>query len=323
MRGFWVKLAIAGGILIIAFVAAVAVLNQTVYTPAGFVRGYLDALARHDVPAALQLAGPSPSSSAVDDLLTAEVLGELESYSVTESAVEGDVHTVAVEYRADGRDGRTSFQIEQTGAVLGMFPTWGFASSPLAELELTVQHVRDFTANGIRFVAPVQDVPSTYLAFTPGVISLAHESALLEAAPQTIVLGSPRGERTVSIDAEANAEFTRLVDEQVHEYLDGCATQQRLFPVGCPFGQVINDRLASDPVWTIATYPVVAIQPTATAGEWIVPQAPGGVRLQVDVQSIADGEITPYDTEMEFSIGFVVTFVGATEVVVTPELGGG
>jgi len=321
VRGIWVRLAIAGGLLVVAFIAVFTILNQTVYTPAGFIRNYLDALARHDVAAALAMAGPTPTSSAHDDFLVPDLLGELESFSVAETDADGDVHTVAVEYRMDGREGRTTFRVEPAGAVLGIFPTWGFAASPLARLEITVAHARDFTANGIRFVASVQDVPSTYLAFTPGVIAFGHDSTLLEAPTQTIVLGSPRFERTVSIDARANAEFTALVDEQVHAYLDDCAAQQRLFPVGCPFGQVINDRLHSDPVWSITAYPPVEIEPTPVPGEWRVPATSGAVRLQAEVQSIADGEILPFDAEMAFSVGFVVTFVGANEIVVTPELG--
>lgn len=318
----WIKLAIAGGVLIGAFIVAVAVLNQTVYTPAGFVRGYLDAIARHDVVAALELAGPLPSSSAEDDLLVAEVLGELESYTVTETGNAGDVRTVAVDYRADGRTGSTTFRVEPAGSVLGMFPTWAFASSPLARLELTVQHARDFTANGVRFVAPVQDVASTYLAFTPGVIAFAHKSEFLTAPAQTVVLGAPRAPRSIEVDAQANSEFVGIVEQQVREYLDACVAQQRLFPVGCPFGQVINDRLDSAPVWSIVSYPTVAVVPTAVPGEWHVPPAAGRVRLQVEVRSIADGEITPFDTEMDFAMGFAATFVGAREIVVTPELAG-
>ena len=314
----WIKLAVAGGLLVIAFVVAVAVLNQTVYTPAGFVRGYLDALARHDVNAALTLAGPLRSSSAEDDLLVEEVLVELESYTVTQTGAAADVYTLAVDYRADGRSGRTVFRVEGTGAILGLFPTWGFASSPLAELELTVQHASDFTANGVRFVAPIQDVASTYLAFTPGVITFAHKSEFLTATSQTIVLGSPRALRTIEVDAEANAEFTRIVDQQVRAYLDTCVAQERLFPAGCPFGQVINDRLDSPPVWSIVAYPPVTIEPTAIPGEWHVPATVGTVRLQVEVRSIADGEVTPFETEMDFAMGFAATFIGAREIVVTP-----
>ena len=322
MRGLWIKIAIAGGLLVIAFVVAVVVLNQTVYTPSGFVRGYLDALARHDVKAALSLAGPLPSSSAVDDLLVEEVLGELDSYTVTETPGAGDVHAVVVEYRSEGRDGRTTFRVEQVGSVLALFPTWGFASSPLAELELTVAHARDFTANGVRFVAPVQDVASTYLAFTPGVISFAHASEFLTAPKQTVVLGSPRSQRSIAIDAQANSEFVRIVDEQVREYLDACVAQERLFPIGCPFGQVINDRLDSAPVWSIVAYPDIMVEPTPVPGEWHVPATMGTVRLQVDVRSIADGEVSAFDTQMDFAMSFAATFVGAREIVVTPELGG-
>ncbi len=323
MGGLWTRFGAVAGALVIAFVASIIVLNQTVYTPVAFVRGYLDALARHDVGAALALAGPLPSSSAVDDLLTAEVLGDLESYTVEETAAPVDgVHLVAVSYVADGHEGRTSFEVERSGAVLGMFPTWGFASSPLAELELTVQHARDFTANGVRFVAPVQDVASTYLAFTPGVVSLGHRSSFSEAATQTVVLGSPRTDRTITIDAEANAAFTTLVDAQVHEYLDDCATQQVLFPRGCPFGQPIDDpRLASSPSWSISQYPAAAIVATPTPGEWSVPQAAGSARLQVQVFDTSDGSIIPIDTLVPFSVGFVVTFTGATQIVLTPEVG--
>jgi len=319
----WIKIAIAGGLLVVGFVVAVIVLNQTVYTPASFVRGYVDALARHDVAAALAMAGPSPVSSAKDDLLAAEVLGDLESVSVAETDADGDVHTVTVDYTMDGREGRSTFRVEPASAVLGLFPTWAFASTPLAQLDLTVQHARDFTANGVRFVAPVQDVRSTYLAFTPGVIEFGHDSAYLTAESQTIVLGSPRTERRVTIDAQANDRFTSVVGEQVEAYLDGCATQQRLFPVGCPFGHaVIDPRLASAPVWTIVTYPAVTLQPTATPGEWSVPQALGTARLQVDIVDTYDGTVYPFDTQVEFSLGFVATFVGASEVVLTPVLGG-
>lgn len=322
MRGLWIKIAIAGGLLVIAFVVTVVVLNQTVYTASGFVRGYLDALARHDVRAALSLAGPLPSSSAVDDLLVAEVLGDIESYTLTETAGAGDTRIVAVDYRADGREGRTSFRVEPTGSVLAMFPTWSFTSSPLAQLELTVEHARDFTANGVRFVAPVQDVASTYFAFTPGVITFAHKSEFLGAAPQTVVLGSPRTPRSVSIDAQANSEFLRIVDAQVREYLDACVAQERLFPIGCPFGQVINDRLDSAPVWSIVAYPTITVEPTPVPGEWHVPTTATTVRLQVEVRSIADGEVAPFDTQMDFSMSFTATFVGAREIVVTPDIGG-
>src|SRR5690606_13670548 len=155
---------------------------------------------------------------------------------------------------------------------------FGFAASPLAKLELTVAHARDFTVNVIRVVAPVQDIASTYLAVTPGVITVAHASALLEAEPQTIVLGSPKFERSVRVDAQANARVVELVSCQVTASLDACATQERLFPVGCPFGQVIDDRLASSPKWSILAYPGIEIQPTNVPGEWVVPAAPGIAR---------------------------------------------
>jgi len=321
VRGVLIRAAIGAGIIIVGFAIAVVVLNQTVYTPVSFVRGYVAALARHDPAAALEMAGPVPTSSSRDELLGSRIMSDIESYTVEETGEHDGVHTVVVEYRADGRNGRTTFSVSRAGGVLGIFPTWQFAESPLAQIELTVQHARDFTANGVLLVAPAAGVQTTYLAFTPGVIAFGHESELLEAATQTVVLSSPRTDRIVTVDAEANAAFLDLVDSKVRDYLDDCASQPRLFPAGCPFGQQLTDRYVGDPAWTITAYPAISLAPTSEEGVWTVPATGGVAHLDVQVESIADGSIAPLSTDVPFTIGFVVTFIGAADVAVTPQLG--
>lgn len=321
MRGVVIRAGVAAGLLVVAFAVAVVALNQTVFTASGFVRGYLDALQRQDAIAALALAGPAGASSSIDDLLVTQGMSALDSFEVSESELRDGAYRVDVEYVAEGMSGRTAFEVVQRDTLFGLFPTWGFARSPLAEIDLTVRHAREFTANGVRHIAPAADQQRTYLAFTPGVLTFEHMSQLLEAPPRTVVLGPPDLPEVVDLEARANAAFVGLVQAQVDEYLDECAAQQVLFPPGCPFGQEIADRIVTPPRWEIVSYPAIALQPTSTLGEWSAPQTGGVARITVDVQSIYDGTVAPLQTEVPYSIGFVVTFVGENEVVITPRLG--
>lgn len=324
MRGVVIRVAVVAALLTGAFVLVVVALNHTVYSPAGFVRTYVDALARKDVAAALRLAGPAPSSSALDDLLAPEVMADLEDVHIAEVGSEAglpeDHRLVEVDFTANGRTGTARFEVERTGTVLGLFQSWAFSSSPLAQIDLTLLHTREFTANGESRVTPVTDASATYLAFSPGVITFDHASPLTEADERTVVLATPGRATVIQLAAEANAAFIELVQEETHRYLDECAAQQVFFPSGCPFGQEIADRVApgARPAWTISQYPVVSIQPTSTLGQWQVPGGDGIARLHVDIQSIYDGSIDPLDTDVPFRVNYIVTFVGESQVVLTP-----
>jgi len=326
MRGTWIRIGVAGALLVAAFVVAVVVLNRTVYSPSGFVQGYLDALARKDPKAALALAGPALSSSALDDLLTPDIMPDLTDVTVAEEPDTDGLptghHLVHVAFTADGMPGEADLEVEDAGRVLGLFDAWAFTTSPLVQVDLTVLHARQFTANGVDRVTPVTDARASYLAFAPGAITFASDTAYSHAAPQTVVIADPRRPVDVQLVAEANAAFTAIVGDQARRYLDGCAAQPLLYPPSCPFGRDIADRIApgATPTWTILRYPAVAVSPTSTLGQWQVQAADGVAHLEVRVQSIYDGSISAYDAEVPFQIGYLATFVGADQVVLTPQL---
>ena len=73
--------------------------------------------------------------------------------------------------------------------------------------------------------------------------------------------------------------------------LDRCATQDVLFPTGCPFGQSVENRVVSTPKWSIVEYPTVQVEPGDDFDSWVVPSASGTAHLVVDVQSLFDGSI--------------------------------
>ena len=320
MRGVIIQVGILAAILIGAFIGAVAVLNATVYSPAGFVSTYVDALARKDPAAALGLAGPNPSSSAIDDLLTAEIMTDFEVIRLAEVETTGPRHAVEVVYTAEGRESRAVFDVEQAGTVLGLFSEWSFARTPLIQLELRVLHTQEFLANGVRQVAPEAGASRRYLAFTPGAITFDHESSLMTTVERTLTFGSPARSVRHTIAPVANEAFVDLVHGAAADYLDGCAEQQVLYPVRCPFGLDIADRLAGPPLWSIVEYPAVSLTPTATIGEWAVPVTAGVAHIDAEVRSIYDGSVSGLSSTVDFRVGYVVTLVGE-EIVVTPRLG--
>ena len=78
-----------------------------------------------------------------------------------------------------------------------------------------------------------------------------------------------------------------------------------LQPTGCPFGVNIDDRVTSAPAWTIVEYPVVTLAATDTAFE--IPQTPAVAHVQVEVQSLFDGDVELLDQDEAFSMALSVT----------------
>ncbi len=70
------------GVLLLAFAGTVVTLNSTLYSAAGFVSSYLDALSRHDMEGALALPGVEHPAEALPDLLVPDAMGPLRSYSL-------------------------------------------------------------------------------------------------------------------------------------------------------------------------------------------------------------------------------------------------
>ena len=320
MQGIAIRAGIAAAVVIAAFAALVVVLNATVLSAAGYVESYLAALQRQDAVTALELAGEKPATSRRADLLIDAAIMPVATGEVTAGEEVDGITPVTVAFEVDGREATTTFALQRTSALFGIFSTWGFAESPLSTVEITVLHTTEFTANGIALRTPTQDQPVRYLVFSPSILTLEHESSLLTAEPKTVLVDS--ASTRAQLDAEANASFIAQVQEQVDAYLAGCASQQVLMPSGCPFGQPMADRIISPPEWSIVSSPVVALEATSTPGEWTTPTADGVARLVVEVKSIYDGDVDTFDEPVPFSVGFTVTFVGAREIVLTPRFGG-
>jgi hypothetical protein len=319
---------IAVGVLVLASVGAVVVLNATTFGAGAFVQVYLGALARGDVSDALTLPGvdaktgaDAPSAALLHD----GTLGTLRDIHQTGDVTHGDQRWITVHWATRHGDGSTIFKVERVGTRFGLFPEWGFAVSPMATIEVTAAHDAGFTVNGSQQTSLSRSgAPVAYAVLVPGSYVLAHTSQYLTASPDAVLATTVNETLRGTVDTQANAVFTKAVARIVDAQLTSCATQTVLYPTGCPFGETITNRVSSTPAWSIVHPPVVSLVPGAEFGTWAIPATPGTAHLVVQVTSLYDGTVSSFDQDVPFLLQAGVTFdaSGAISVIEHPDDGG-
>ncbi|GAB3040823.1 hypothetical protein GCM10027052_22710 [Parafrigoribacterium mesophilum] len=296
------------GLTIAAFAGTVAVLNSTLYSASGFVGSYLNALARHDVSAAMATPGVTRPASGSDDLLVPAALGSLKGISLESDTVSGDgAHRLVYSYSFTGKRERSRFVVERAGVHLGFFSSWRFRVSPMGLLTVTPQHAASFTANGIPLSSPKPAEPTQLRVLTPASVVLGHSSTYFTAKPTAVAVTQPDNV-AAEVNIQAGAAFVKELQKQLDAQLKQCTTQKVLLPTGCPFGQHMDNRIEGEPVWSMTSYPKLAIVPGPAIGQWQVPQTPGAAHLKVKVRSLFDGTLSTFDQDVPFTISYSITF---------------
>lgn len=308
-------------VIVGAFVGTVVILNASLYSAGGFVRNYLDALARHDAAGALELVAPNTvPSDASRELLVPTAMSKLGDIKLVSDTVDvRGMHTVLYSFEADGVAGQSSFTVQRRGTLLGLFNTWTFADNPLGTIKLTVSHGDDFTANGVDLVTPSQNAASPYLVFTPGRYTLSHDSTYLHASPVTVSALVPGKTIAGTLDIEATSALAKMVSTQLTTFLDDCARQPVLLPSGCPFGQPISNRIVTIPAWRISAYPQVTLVAGTGRSEWVMPTTPAAAHLVVDIRSLFDGSVTTFDQDVPFQISITITIKPDGSLTIVPK----
>jgi hypothetical protein len=307
-------------LIVAAGFSAVGILNRELYSAPAFVRIYLEAVARHDVAAALdtpgvdRVAGDQPGTGTAA-LLTPDALGGLDDIAlVSDVEIVPGRHRLVYSYTLTGDEAhivrsQTEFDVSRTGTSWLLFPTWEFVRSPTATATVTVSHATSFTAGGttVDVEEPASPFRGTgaYEVLVPSITMLSHDSTYLGARPVALTAAKTLGAVSAIVDVQPTTSFLAAVQQAVDGFLADCAEETLLYPPGCPFGLDVNDRIASEPQWTIESYP----QLTILAGQenWVVPTAAASARIRVDIRSLFDGTVTTRDEVVPFDLTFTVT----------------
>jgi len=304
-------------LLILAFFGVVAWMNSTVYSAHGFASSYLDALNRHDATTARQLPGVTAPTGVATNLLTDDSLGTVGHIRVvTDTAGSDGIHRVVFSYTLGTRRESSTFEVERVPSYLGLFSRWKFHASPLATVSVLTPNDPRFTVNRTGVVSTAKAAASqSFVVFAPGLYVFGHKSLYLRASPVDIPVSEPGSVTQVRVDAEPNALFVKDVAKELDQYYAKCATQKVMFPTSCPFGKTIANRVISTPAWKIASDPPVTIVPNG--GTWLVPDATGQAHLIVKVQSLFDGSVSTFDSNVPFRVAYRVTIGAANHLTIT------
>lgn len=324
----WLDLTILGvvGVMLLGAAAAtIGVVYREFYSPTAFVERYLGLLSEGRAPEALAVPGVGVTSAELEAaglpptadaaLLRRAALAPLTDVRAVGEEQVGDLTRVTVEYRAGTVSGTSTFDVAREGSV-GLAPTWRFATSPLAVLQLSVAGSRSFDVNGFtidqRQVSPDREnadpaAPVDLLVFSPGIYSVSIDTPIAATPGVAVLSDSPFAAVPVSLQAEPTQEFVALVQQRVEEFLTACATQQVLQPTACPFGYAVEDRIVSPPVWSMVTQPTVTLVP-AGAG-WAIPPTEAAAHIQVEIRSLFDGTVRDESEDVPFTLTGTVTIL--------------
>ena len=330
-------LSLVGVLLLGAIGAATVTVYRDLYSPGAFVTRYIDLLSQGRVPEALALPGVPIDSTeltkaglpadASEALLRRAALAPLSDVAVVGEREEADgTAAVTVSYQAGPHRGTSTFRVERAGWV-GLAPTWRFAQSPLAVIDLTLRGATAFSVNGFaldtRQVSPDREKadplkPVAMLVFSPGLYSISVDTPVSTSAGVAVLSDSPQAEVPVDIQTQPTTTFVEVVQDRVESFLTACTTQQVLQPTGCPFGLQVRNRILEPPVWSMVTQPAIALQPNGAG--WAIVPADAVAHVVVDIKSIFDGTVRHVDEDVPFRVGGTITMLpdGTASIQVEP-----
>ncbi|MGV9194086.1 hypothetical protein ACQ143_07045 [Microbacterium sp. MC2] len=329
-------LALVGVLLVAALGAGAAVVYQQLYSPAAFVGRYLDLLGDGAAADALAVPGVKIDSrdladaglptNAHDALLRRAALAPLTDVEVVGTEERDGVTAVTVEYSAGPHRGTTTFHIEQQGWI-GVAPSWRFAQSPLAVIDLRVRGAMQFEVNGFEIdkrqvavdgvdVDPLEPVP--LLVFSPGLYSLSVQTPISTSPGVAVLSDTPAADIPVDLQTEPTEEFVEVVQEKVEEFLTSCTQQEVLQPTGCPFGFFVRNRIVDLPKWSMTSQPEITVVPDGAG--WAIERTDAVAHIEVDIQDIGTGAISHWDEDVPFQITGEIDILpdGTASIQVSP-----
>jgi hypothetical protein len=307
---------------IVAAVAAVTLVKNSVAGPVEPVRAYIGALQSGDGGHALGLLHatvPAGSAALLNGGPLKDSMSRVKDISYETAKSDGDHASVTVHYTVDGQAGQSQFSIERTGTDWLFFPRWSISAATLPTLQATVVNSSQATVNGATVNMP--EGHNSFPVFFPGsyVGSLSGEQ--FAADPRAVVVGGPGPTPPLNLATHATPQLVSAINAKIHSYLDDCAKtatkQQRLQP-DCPFSLETSIRIQDGTIaWAVSAYPSVSVQPYQ--GRWALAPLTGKARINATTIDLFTGAKSPLSAEVDFDFGARLD-VTDTAITVTPQL---
>ncbi|GEP47423.1 hypothetical protein MSA03_09310 [Microbacterium saccharophilum] len=318
-------LGLVGVLLAAALTGTGAYLYQQLYSPTAFVLGYLDLLSQGRAADALAIPGVPVDSAdltasrlplnASEALLRRDALAPLTDITAEEVEESDGITSVTVSYSSGPFEGTSTFQVERNGWI-GVAPSWRFAQSPLAVIDLTVRGAMQFRVNGFEVdkrqvspdgvdADPLAAIP--LLVFSPGLYALSVDTPISVSKGVAVLSDTPQAQVPVDLQTQPTPDFVDVVQEKVEGFLTACAEQQVLQPTGCPFGIDVKNRIADLPTWSITQQPTVALAPDGA--NWVIRRTEAVAHVDVLIRRIEDGTVFPRSEDVPFFIEGTVTIL--------------
>ena len=283
----WKRFGIAAVLITAVWLVAVFSLNQTLFSPGGYVLSYLDALERGEFGEASARAGLSevpvvlPRSDALisDPRVTSTFV------------VNADEVVIQAQYLLDGIPSESLFTLTRLPKTLGLFDRWEFGDAPVGSITATITGSDDVIVNEVPLPREVTSAGIDVLF--PGRYTLSWSSGWLETDTVELALESSQAQ-TVRLTAVPSAALAKQATQAVLDYLTSCTTQAVLQPASCPFGVTITDRVRGDVDWAITQEPRVVLAMFDDEKTWQVQALAGEATLTVSLQSLFDGSVSDY-----------------------------
>jgi hypothetical protein len=281
------------------WVLSIVAVNLTLYTPGNSVLTYLEALETRDFGFAAAKAGLSYVPTTLP-----EASGSLTDPRILRTATsESGQKLVEAEYTLGGTTETTVFELETGKPTLWLYNTWRFAETPTANLQFQVTGDDRVDLNGFRLANTPSGVVPASRVFVPGVYEASLTTPWVSAPAVRATVSEVARDYPLRLRVAATKELMDDVTTAVENYLDDCAAQEVLQPVGCPFGMGVSDRVVGVPDWTVLGYPLVTLTLGSDNSSWDVTATDGVVEARVVVRSLFDGSLSEVSESFFFGLG--------------------
>jgi hypothetical protein len=291
------KLLISALTVIVLTVAAVPLLNLTVYTPARAAESYIGALEKGDAHRAFSyLSSPTPSSTLA---LSSEVLSaapdlprDAEAKTVS---VDGNHAKVRLSYTLSSKKQTVNLNMVKLPATAGLFDRWAIEQEKWPTLTLDVSGSSTATINGYGVRAGSVPVlfPASYL--------VGFDATYLKSKSERAEVTAPGAAETVSLSPEPTAKLEETVKQQVTDHLNDCVKSKTLMPSGCVFGYDTDNEIIGDVSWSIERKPQISL--TASGNDLELTPSTVEVRIKGRYRDIVTASEHDLDEKLSFVLG--------------------